>query len=152
MPDKKGASNEDAILNSLLEKKMLSSAQVEVAKIDISATGLTAIDVLLTRKWISDEQATELQNTFGSRAATQNASTVTQGRPSEKSNLPDGSRTNAAPRGKPSSSDETHSAEDSRPYARAKASAEDTSTSEQTYLENLKVYRKLMADIMGESG
>lgn len=150
MPDKKGASNEDAILNSLLEKKVLSSAQLEVAKIDISATGLTAVDVLLTRKWISDEQATELQNTFGSGAATQNASTA-QGR-AEKSNPPDGSHTNAAPHGKPSSSDEAHSTENSGPYARAKVSAEGTSTSEQTYLENLKVYRKLMADIMGESG
>ncbi len=99
MPDKKSGPGEAELFALLLEKKLLSSAQVEVAKIDIAATGMNAIDVLLARKWISEEDIAGFAGVAGSTVPTVTAA----------------------------------------------------ATSEQTYLDNLKKYRQLMAKIMGEA-
>ncbi len=102
MPDKKSGPGEAELFALLLEKKLLSSAQVEVAKIDIAATGMNAIDVLLARKWISEEDIAGFAGFAGVAGST--VPTVTA-----------------------------------------------AATSEQTYLDNLKKYRQLMAKIMGEA-
>ena len=95
MPDKKSGPSETELFALLLEKKLLSSAQVEVAKIDVAATGMNVFDVLLTRKWITEADVSG--------------------------------------------------------FASAVQPATAGADSEQTYLENLKKYRQLMAKIMGEA-
>lgn len=94
MPEKKQGPKEEDLLAVLLERNVLSPAQVEVAKIDISATGLSPIDVLLARKWITEQALSDLGTS---------------------------------------------------------ASSSQTPSSEQIYLDNLRKYRQLMAQIMGEA-
>jgi hypothetical protein len=147
-----GASNEDAVLNSLLEKKLISTAQVEVAKMDMSVTGLSAIDVLLTRKWITDEQATELQTLSATKSSAKNAPQASVDKSADKSNAVSGATTAAQSDGSKGVGNGGELLEKSKPQLGTNGDAANSSTSEQIYLENLKVYRKLMAEIMGEPG
>jgi hypothetical protein len=57
--EKRPGPTEEELLALLLERKVLSSAQVEVAKIDSASSGLSYADVLLARKWITEEDLDE---------------------------------------------------------------------------------------------
>jgi hypothetical protein len=57
---KNSGPSDDELLAILLERKLLSGAQVEVAKIDSASSGLSYADVLLARKWLTEETLAEL--------------------------------------------------------------------------------------------
>lgn len=59
MVDTKPGPTDEELLALLLERKILSNAQVEVAKIDSASSGLGYADVLLARKWITEQILSE---------------------------------------------------------------------------------------------
>lgn len=69
MVDKRPGPKDEELLALLLERKILSGAQVEVAKIDSVSSGLSYADVLLARKWITEEDLTEFYPAAGQKKA-----------------------------------------------------------------------------------
>jgi hypothetical protein len=67
LADKKAGPKDEELLTVLLERKVLSNAQVEVAKIDSVSSGLSYADVLLARKWITEEVLTEFYPAAGQK-------------------------------------------------------------------------------------
>jgi hypothetical protein len=57
--DTRPGPTDEELLALLLERKILSNAQVEVAKIDSASSGLGSADVLLARKWITEQILSE---------------------------------------------------------------------------------------------
>jgi hypothetical protein len=65
LADKKPGPTEEELLALLLERKILSGAQAEVAKMDSASSGLSYADVLLARKWITEEDLNEFYPSAG---------------------------------------------------------------------------------------
>jgi hypothetical protein len=54
--DSSKQSNQTDLLNFLLEEKIISSAQVTVARADMEVSGLSAAEVLIARRWVTEEK------------------------------------------------------------------------------------------------
>ncbi len=55
MTDSTKRTEQTDLLTFLLEEKIISSAQVTVARADIEVSGLSAADVLIARRWITED-------------------------------------------------------------------------------------------------
>jgi hypothetical protein len=117
--------NDRDLLTVLLERNILSRAQVEVARIDIAATGLSPVDVLLARKWISEQALSEFES---------DEKTAGAKNPHSSSSDPSTLSSSVDKEGKVFGVQVSNS----------------SSSSEQIYLDNLRKYRQLIAKIMGE--
>jgi hypothetical protein len=65
LADKKPGPTEEELLTLLLKREILSGAQAEVAKMDSASSGLSYADVLLARKWITEEDLKEFYPSVG---------------------------------------------------------------------------------------
>jgi hypothetical protein len=52
--------NVEAIVNRLVQQGQLTKAQVQVGQYDHESTGMTLLEALVTRGWLSQEQADDL--------------------------------------------------------------------------------------------
>ena len=54
------AAGQSDLLKFLLEQKVISSAQFSVAQADMAMSGLNAEDVVLARRWLSEEKLAQI--------------------------------------------------------------------------------------------
>jgi hypothetical protein len=149
----KNSPTEEDLLAVLLEKNVLSPAQLEVVKIDIAATGLSPIDVLLARKWITERDLSEygplLQGGGSGSTGTSTGSTGSGGLSAGSTGA--GRSTGQSAKesgGLPTGNGETSSGSSRNTDG---SSVNAPGSSEQIYLDNLRKYRQLLAQIMGDT-
>jgi hypothetical protein len=146
LTEKNSGPGEENLLEMLLEKNVLSRAQVEVAKIDIAATGLNPIDVLLARKWITEQTLSEF---VGAKSTPASASESAQN--SRDATTPVSSNSNISNASKNAGNSSNPTSSTNSGSSGSSSGSGNSGSPEKIYQENLKKYRQLMAQIMGEA-
>jgi hypothetical protein len=125
----------DELLKLLVEQKIISAPQVDIARADAEVTGMPLDEVLIARRWVTEEKlytlAPWLRQPLGTTAS--------------QTPSPDNNSASATPAVRTDLQEKPTKAE------AAVQPPEDGKTSSTDFDENLRKYRELMSEILGEA-
>lgn len=136
------------LIRLLIEQRVISSAQAELAVADQQLTGMDFDEVLLARRWVSEGTLYQLAPWLLEEKESESASkerSIAAEKPVDENQLPDASESVSQ---SPHPVNSGSAAVKSRPGTTA---APDSSTEDSNFQENLKKYYELMDEILGES-